>query len=564
MIANYYTLRHLARDLDKRLAGAVINEVFCQNKNELLLSLSAVGDRYALLVSCEPSTNYLFLRGEVHRAKKNSIDVFKSIWGKQVEHVFIQPADREIILQYGGDTRVIIQLFGSKANVLLVDAGNRVVDSFLHPKENVGGKHESRAQDLAQVSHTHEEFTSRLRAIGNILLSAAVKKLFPPFSSVLIREACHRADLSEQQLVAELQDADRQRLYASILELIDQLESPPFPRLYYQDAQPMICSLVPLAHVKATSEERFDSLHDAIRTFLGKSRKHKSLLHERERLSHYLEQGIARAERTLEKIAVESQSLERAAQYQLFGKLLMANLHRIQPGMKQVEVENVFSTSRERAAIPLELSLSPAKNAERYFEKAKKSRVSVEEKTKHREETVEEWERLRDLLTSLSAVQTPEQFADFMAAHDEQLAGVGYKAETRGADQAREHAPFRTFTVAGGFTVWVGKSSENNDLLTSKYAKANDLWFHARGSSGSHVVLKMGTGKGQPSKKAIDEAASIAAFYSKMKNAKYVPVAVTERKYVRKPKGAPPGTVTIERERLLFVEPGLPGGDQQN
>lgn len=80
MIANYYTLRHLARDLDKRLAGAVIHEAFCQSKNELLVSLSCGSDRCALLVSCEPSTNFLFLRGEVHRAKKNSIDVFSRIW----------------------------------------------------------------------------------------------------------------------------------------------------------------------------------------------------------------------------------------------------------------------------------------------------------------------------------------------------------------------------------------------------------------------------------------------------------------------------------------------------
>ena len=106
--------------------------------------------------------------------------------------------------------------------------------------------------------------------------------------------------------------------------------------------------------------------------------------------------------------------------------------------------------------------------------------------------------------------------------------------------------------------MWAGKSSQNNDLLTMKHARPNDLWFHARGSGGSHVVLKSGSGKGEISKRAIEEAASIAAYYSKMKNASTVPVAMTERKYVRKPKGAPPGTVTLEREKVLFVEPRLP------
>jgi predicted ribosome quality control (RQC) complex YloA/Tae2 family protein len=449
----------------------------------------------------------------------------------------------------------MIQLFGSKANVFLVDAENRIVDVFLRPKENVGATYQPKVRDLAEVPHTPKEFTIRLQAIGNILLSAAVKKLFPLLNSVLIREVCYRASLNDQQLVAELQEGDQQRLYASTLDLIEQLEGLPAPRLYYQNAEPESFSLVPLVHLKATREERFDSLHEAIRTFLGKSRKHKSLLREKERLVRYLERAMERAGRTLEKIAEESELLERAAQYELSGKLLMANLHRIEPRTSQASVENVFS---------LDPGQSPARNAERYFEKAKKARGNVEEKTKHKDETVQEWEGLRDLVEHLLPIQTPEQFADFLAAHDKDLAEVGYKAEVRGADQPREQVPFRIFTVAGGFAVWVGKSSENNDLLTLKYAKPNDLWLHARGSSGSHVVLKTGTGKGQPSKRAIDEAASIAAYYSKMKNAKYVPVAVTERKYVRKPRGASPGTVTIEREKLLFVEPRLPTGDQQN
>jgi len=91
-----------------------------------------------------------------------------------------------------------------------------------------------------------------------------------------------------------------------------------------------------------------------------------------------------------------------------------------------------------------------------------------------------------------------------------------------------------------------------------KHARPNDLWFHARGSGGSHVVLRSGTGKGEISRRAIEEAAAIAAYYSKMRKARTVPVAMTQRKYIRKPKGAPVGTVMIERETVLFVEPALP------
>jgi predicted ribosome quality control (RQC) complex YloA/Tae2 family protein len=166
---------------------------------------------------------------------------------------------------------------------------------------------------------------------------------------------------------------------------------------------------------------------------------------------------------------------------------------------------------------------------------------------------------MRELLDRVSDVQTYDQLAEFTANSGGQLKKLGYKGLPGEAREKREEAPFRIFTVTGGFQVWVGKNSENNDLLTLKYARPNDLWFHARGSSGSHVVLRTGTGKGEPSRRALEETAGIAAFYSKMKNAKHVPVAMTERKYVRKPRGAPAGTVTIEREKLLFVNPKLPG-----
>jgi predicted ribosome quality control (RQC) complex YloA/Tae2 family protein len=117
------------------------------------------------------------------------------------------------------------------------------------------------------------------------------------------------------------------------------------------------------------------------------------------------------------------------------------------------------------------------------------------------------------------------------------------------------------FTVEGGFEVWAGKSSENNDLLTLRHARPNDLWFHARGASGSHVILRVGSAAGTPGKRAKEQAAGIAAYYSRMKTARLVPVAMTERKYVHKPRGAKAGTVTIDREQVIFAVPKLPSAE---
>jgi predicted ribosome quality control (RQC) complex YloA/Tae2 family protein len=130
-------------------------------------------------------------------------------------------------------------------------------------------------------------------------------------------------------------------------------------------------------------------------------------------------------------------------------------------------------------------------------------------------------------------------------------------ASDPGAER-RKNCRFRVFTVDGGFEVWAGKNSANNDLLTLRYAKPDDLWFHARGGSGSHVVLKAHSGKGEPGKRAREQAAGIAAYYSKMKTSGTVAVAMTEKAFVRKPRGSAPGTVVIEREKVIFAQPALP------
>lgn len=563
MISNYYTLRFLSADLDKQIRGFEIEEIFCQSKNELLICLKGASESLCLTVSCDPSLNCVFLRSRFNRARKNSVDVFRVLCGRIVRSVSILSTDREIAIHCSGDVRLLIRMFGSKANVLLADDQNTIVDSFLHAKELRGSKTSEGEIPRPKRAWNPIEFQSQLRSIGSVVLPAAVKKLLPLFTNPLIREACVRSVVSEQKVVAELSDQDVQNLFAACDAMIKELELASGARIYSPASLPIMFSMIPLKHLGPAEVELFDSVHDAIRVFIGKSRKQKSSVEEKELLLHFLRQGAEKAERTLQKMEQETEILQRAMQYERWGKLLMANLPLLRKGMKEAEVEDVFSRDREMIVIRLDQKLTPAQNAEYYFNKAKKARAGVEDKLEYHEEVRERWEALREFLDRVSDLQTPEQIVEFTTQFQEQLRRLGYKGVPGQPGVKREEAPFRAFTVTGGFQVWVGKNSENNDLLTMKYAKPSDLWFHARGSSGSHVVLRAGTGKGEPSRRALEETASIAAFYSKMKNGKHVPVAMTEKKYVRKPRGAPAGTVIIEREKLFFVNPKLPDDAEQ-
>jgi predicted ribosome quality control (RQC) complex YloA/Tae2 family protein len=259
-----------------------------------------------------------------------------------------------------------------------------------------------------------------------------------------------------------------------------------------------------------------------------------------------------RAQRSVDRMSAELEDTRRAASYDRLGRILMANIHEVHKGLSKINLPDVFA---DNAVIPISLDpkLTPHQNAERYFEKSRKSRTSRSDLERRRTAAQQKAALLETMLLHLDNCHTAEQVKEFKTTHGKELKAMKLVPHESPKDQP----PFRMFTVAGGFEVWVGKSSANNDLLTMKYAKPNDLWFHARGASGSHVVLKLSGGE-PPPKEAIRQAAGIAAYYSKMRKARDVPVAYCERKYVRKPKGVPPGTVTLEREKVVFVQPRLP------
>lgn len=119
--------------------------------------------------------------------------------------------------------------------------------------------------------------------------------------------------------------------------------------------------------------------------------------------------------------------------------------------------------------------------------------------------------------------------------------------------QVELKVPYKKFEY-GGFTILVGKGARENDELTLKYAKKNDLWLHAKDVTGSHVVLKQQSSKPFP-QDVVEKAAQAAAFYSKRKSDSLSPVIVTPKKFIRKPKGLPPGMVHIDKEETILVKP---------
>lgn len=228
--------------------------------------------------------------------------------------------------------------------------------------------------------------------------------------------------------------------------------------------------------------------------------------------------------------------LNRASSYKEKADLLMANMWQIEKRAKEVKLPSF--DGKNEVVIKLQEMLTPQANAERYYKKGKnesKQRVYAQ---KHLDKIIQE------------IADKEKEIADFSDL--ESLKDIRKATEPKGSQQ-QARVPYRSTTI-DGYEIRIGKGAKDNDELLRSYTTKFDLWLHAKDVSGSHVIIR------NPSKKdialsTIEKVASIAAFYSKAKSESLAAVIYTDRKYIRKPKGATPGLVKVDKEKMLLVEP---------
>ncbi|MCZ6774937.1 MAG: NFACT RNA binding domain-containing protein [Ignavibacteria bacterium] len=559
MLSNYHTLRYITSDIHQKLRGRTIKQVFSQEKNILVLSFTDV--EHSLLFSAIPDANTFYLHPRFSHAKRNSAHLLKDCWGDKIHSISIHPSDRVVAFRLESGSFLEAQFFGPKANVLFVDEKGIIVDSFKQPKRTRGTKYQPANN---RPIHDMTVLSTEIARDQNSTIGAILKKALPTFGSTLVRETMYRAGIPASMTGAQIDSTMFSALRNTVQAILAEITSP-LPRVYVHNndngvpsefslgasqALPIAFSIVQLRQHEKLREILFDDVHEAIRFFISRRRATTDFDKQKSALTATLKRQQDKAQRTITAIQNDLQSDARAEDYAKFASLIIANLHKLSKGLSTTNLGD----GKQEIKIPLDFKLSPAQNAQKYFEKAKKSRVARQTAKRRLQELKSKTAIGETLLEAVEEISSQEELRNLVTTRSDEFDsfGIGKKSKQRAA------TPFRIFNVDGGSEVWVGKSSANNDLLTLKYGKPNDLWFHARGSSGSHVLLKINTGGGEPSKKAKTQAAAIAAYYSKMKNAKMVPVAMTQRKYVRKPKGASPGTVTLEREQVIFAEPALP------
>jgi predicted ribosome quality control (RQC) complex YloA/Tae2 family protein len=548
MDATFYAYHALAREWQD-LVGYRLVDAFTQQRAELTLAFEHPAREHVWRVQVGVRPVYLFRSEGYNRARRNTATLFEAAQGLTVSGVRIAERDRFVLFDFARDDGAAagtlhLVLFGSRANVLWSTDGDTTAEAFQHAAE-VEGEPLPRPRP-ARLPTSGAELAERWK--GNS--ERALRRAWPLFDDLLTREALTRWGGNPDSLDPSQPDAAAWSNVHGACESVhtDALRADA-PAVLWRGEQAHTLTLLPLQQpTPGLRLETVPSADQAMRLFarraLGQQRFAARYDRVHARLARAAERGERRVEQMLEALSQPS----RADEHELAGHLLMAQLGAVPPHADRVTLDDLFEGGTRTLA--LDPALSPAENAQRYYERARAARRSRETAEERFERSHDESERLRAALTGLEAVQTLGELDAWEGEHAEVIA-------TSSPSQQDETLPYRTFDIGGGYEAWVGKGAHQNDRLTLHHARPFDVWLHARGTPGSHVIVRVKGRQDVPPPPVLERAAALAAWYSKQRGSSLVPVIHSPRKHVRKPKGAPPGSVRVLREETLLVAPGV-------
>ncbi len=541
MITNYHLLRRWVESTKAEIIGSKIVEIFSQQKNILVLGLVTPQRKTsAIEIECDGPRSSMVLRPSYSRKNKNSVSLFPAFVGGKIEEFYIHEEDRFIFLKSNG-AYLVFQFFGS-VNVIQTNERFIVSDAFQNSRILTGQTLHTEKKNSWIIDETSfvQQFPTREVFIQ------AVAGGFGQLNKILSLE-----------LLRTISD-ETTSYYAHYREVFHRLHSE-LVRIYHVGEIPKLLAPMHLESYTLKNpdlkETVFDAVNDAFLEYIHLRKKIEFQSSKADQIKKALARKIKKNKTLIDSLVEERANAQNHKSFEEKAHILNSFLNRIQKGMETITLPDLYQEEKE-IAISLDDSLSPHENVQRYFSKAKKLKASVSKIEDRVHQLEAEWLSYVALQKQLDE-KFDLKFCEKLYAEFVKKGWIQEKQESQNYHEP-EIPSFREFTVSGNWKVFVGQNDEKNDALTFRFAKKDDYWFHARGVPGSHVVLRREGRKDNPPKNVIESTASIAAFFSKAKTSGLASVSYTLCKFVRKPRGAKPGSVFLEREDVILVEPKDP------
>ncbi len=577
------TLMAVSVELREHLIGGQIQDIRQPEASDIQLGIRSYGKNFMLHLSAHPRFARVHLT-DTRLPNTSSPPAFCMSLRKYVENGVIRfirqiDFDRifELVVERIDETgvsqefRIIAELMGKHSNIVLVSANGTVLEACHRINSKINRFRETLPGQPYVAPPSQEDRIdpfqreSAMRKLDSLTLEspAAVKEdllnLYKGFSPFLAAELAER--IFSEGVTANA--ASRlQHIAEEWHEIFGAAQKGNFhPTIFYDDSgQQLAAYPFPSVQISSNLQKEAVSLNfaldDIYKRRIAFSDVQSLLTDIQTRLGRQQNRVLKSAE-SIHKSIEES---EKSEFYRQNGELILANIWQIMPESKQLVVQDYFNTDFAERIIDLDAVLSPQENAELYFKRYRKAKDRGEMAREMLVSSLEEQNEVDKAVQELEALKsTTEITSEQITAFRKRLQDSGMLTEdiqTGSGRASAESSPFEGHKIRrtriAGFEVIVGETSTANDYLTTRVASANDIWLHVRAATSAHVIIRT-KGSLLVPHSVILEAAKICARHSGQKHSSLITVDYTLKKYVRKPRGAKPGSVDYQREKSLEI-----------
>ncbi len=550
-------------ELNKKLTGASVQRVYEPERNLLVIHLYSGGEQPGLLFSLDPQW------ARVHKTDKryrSNIEpspfcmlLRKYLVGARVTGLSNPPLERILHIDFDPPegmpaVKLIAEIMGRRSNLILLDNRDYILGAFrmasweknplraIFPGEKyIPVPPQKKLNPLTMDYLSFSEGLQRLSKAGQGEEQALIN-LVKGLSPLIAQELFYRS-------LDDDKDSNNDR-EEKLFWLIKNL----FSGNYDARSKPVmlpdrkVFAAIPLQHLKKDLQLPYDSVNLMLEHFYDQLIASKRIEEARRQLQHAVSKRLAMLQKKRAEQQKEMDAAEQAEQHRLYGELLLAYSHQVSKGTEHVVLPHLYN-QEEMVTVPLDPAKSVSANAQQHFSRYQKAKKGQAKIRRQLHLTAAEIEYCQGLIYTIES--SSEEVLEEVG---EEMIAAGY-IRRKGKEKRKNYGQPKplTFKTSTGHTVLLGRNNRQNDYVTFKAAVRRDTWLHVRQLPGSHVILK--EVPYPPPPEDLEEAAFLAAYFSKGRTSKAVEVDYTEVRHVRRRPGGKPGFVFYENYKTITVNP---------
>ncbi|MBQ9950422.1 MAG: NFACT family protein [Clostridia bacterium] len=560
------TLCTVVKELSDSITGGRIDKINQPDRDEISISVRSGGKNHRLLI-CVCADSCRIQLTETKKPNPQDAPMFcmllrKHLCGGKITQVMQPSTDRIVCIEiestdelYNTDKYYLVcELMGKHSNIILLDSTRTVIDAIKRVGISVsqarivmpGVRYEEPPTEKKSdpLSASESDFYEVLKKSGRA--DRLISSHFYGMAPVVVMQMVQKAGVPEH--TESMTDEEKRRLCRMIADCVRSAYTGESVYLAQCADKQIFLPFLP-ACPNYTS---YDSPSQMLDEYYRERDKKEFMRRRSFALEHVLKHKL---ERAMSKLASFDKAIANEGDFdrlRIYGELITANMHMIRPGQRSVRVENYYMTPPETVEIALDVSLSAAKNAQRYYKLYKKAKGARDTALAMRESVLAEIEYLSGVEDCIKRAESPEDLDEIRAELQEQHY---MRNEHKKGQKKQKKLPPHKFMSSDGYEIYVGRNNYQNDELTFRIASPHDIWLHVKDRAGSHTVIINKDGGTVPDSTLYEAAVLAAKNSSAGEGGAKVEVDYTFRRYVKKPAGALPGKVIYTNQKTILVVP---------